>query len=1081
MKQFLLAALLISSFQSIFSQATPGIISNVKYGGSGDDRFCDIIRLNNGSYICSGNTLSTNGQATGNHGGSDFFIVCISPKGQLLWRKVIGGSADDGGNFVGNGEFLSPTADGGFYFGGATSSSNGDIPLQRGSYDIFISRFDANGNILWKKTYGGSSTEFMSSIQTTSDGGCIFSATTSSSSNGDVPANHGSSDVWIVKLDETGAIQWNKLFGGTKAETGIRMITTTDGGYIFTADVSSEDGDLTGTVPVGAFRRTDIWVVKLASDGSLTWQKRIGGSDSDDGAKIIQSTTGDYYVLASSRSIDGDFISNSGLYDWAFIKLTNGGTVSFIKSIGGLAWDSSNDLAEAEDGNFLLTGITYSTQMGGITVPNKGSSDIVLAKVDKSNGNLQWVSTIGGTYGDFPTAIYKAPGQETMIVGSSGSSDGDMSMGLGGSDAFIIGIAPYNAVKGYVFYDYNGNGTKEATEPFVQNVNVTTTKNNVYSVSSYTESGNYFNEVDSGTFVTKPRIFNENYYVITPDSFTNTFPTYYGTVTRNFGLKPIRGKRDLRSALVAINPARAGFRSYYKLICYNAGTDTVATGTVKLIKDSRTTYVSSTPTHLNVSGDTITWVYTNFKPLDTLVFNIVIDLAVPPAIKIGDWIKYVSVIGPAMGDLQPGDNTFTLFHKVTGSYDPNDKSEAHGEFYTPSALSKREPLMYTIRFQNTGTDTAFNIVVKDTLDRKLDLKSFELLATSHKTKLIITDNICTWKFSNILLPDSNRNEPASHGFITYRIKPGNGVQVNDTIRNSASIYFDYNEPIQTNTNLTIVKLPNVPRPEFAGAIDSFCTSPKLKLLNMPVIEYEATVAVKVDNTSLNVQDDSTVSIPALLTPGIHTFTVIYTNASLSTAISKGFKMLEKVTPRVRLMASTTQVNDLQTPVTITATNVAGGGSAPVYTFARDVNFTSSLQAEGAQNVLTLQAASMTTGNNMFYVRMKTSDTCYTAQTSTDSVNVRLSNVTGIIDPAYPDRAITISPNPFNGVLTINGLNIFSTMYISMYDATGKLVYNQVTKGQATVSFNPPVRAGICYLIIRNNKQQKIGAMKLIKR
>jgi hypothetical protein len=180
MKPILLAVLLMSSFQTLFSQVTPGIISNVKYGGSGDDGFSDIIRLNNGNYVCSGTTTSANGQATGNHGGSDFFFVCTSPQGQLLWKKVVGGSVDDGGNFAGNGEFMSPTADGGFYFGGATSSTNGDIPLLRGSYDIFISRFDANGNILWKKTYGGTSTEFISSIQTISDGGCIFSATTSS-------------------------------------------------------------------------------------------------------------------------------------------------------------------------------------------------------------------------------------------------------------------------------------------------------------------------------------------------------------------------------------------------------------------------------------------------------------------------------------------------------------------------------------------------------------------------------------------------------------------------------------------------------------------------------------------------------------------------------------------------------------------------------------------------------------------------------------------------------------------------------------------------------------------------------------
>jgi hypothetical protein len=1083
MKKLLLFIFFVFAIQLSMAQ-TPGVIAADKYGGAADDLFFDVIRLKNGNTVCAGISSSTNNHSTGNHGDQDFFLACFSDRGQTLWTKMIGGSGTDGGTFVGNGEVLSATADGGFFFGGTTTSSDGDISfLSNGGYDIFIARCDKDGNILWKKTFGGNASDFISGIIATADGGCIFSASTNSSNNtGDISGKHGGNDIWIVKLNATGVIEWSKLYGGSGNETATSFIATNDGGYAFAGTTEgAADGDLAGTVPAGTI---DIWITKLNATGTIEWHRRFGGSDWDENPRLIQARSGDYFILASTRSANGDFTINEGLSDWAFIKLNSAGTVSFIKTMGGGSADGGNDLLESEDGNIVLTGISYSfNRMAGISFQNKGECDMILTKVDKSSGNIMWMSVLGGESFDFIRSLCWGNGREIIAVGTTSSTTGDFPNTLGGRDAFVLKIAPFNVVKGYVFYDNNGNGVKESAEPLVENINVTTRKNDNYSVSSYTQNGSYFNEVDSGSFVTKPRLFNSDYYTVTPDSFTNSFPAYYGLVTQNFGLRPIAGKRDLRSAIVAINPARPGFTSYYKLICYNVGTETIAAGTVKLIKDSRTTLQSSTPKAFAITGDTLIWQFANFKPLDTLAFDIVLDLARPPAIKIGDWIKYETLIEPTVNDLVPGDNKFTLYHIVTGSFDPNDKMESHGALYSSIELSKREHLNYTIRFQNTGNDTAFNVEVIDTLDNKLDLSTFELLATSHKAELTILNNICSWKFKNIKLPDSNRNEPGSHGFISYRIKPASNVKIYDTIKNSASIYFDYNEPIVTNTYTTVIRLPLPAMPDVSSLPLTYCNNlaaQKIKLINIPGANYHANVVVKVDDKVLNVAADSTITIePATLTVGLHKLTIDYVNSDTSAQFKQDFNIRVPVKPEVSLTANSKIITELQTPVTIEAKNVNGGGTAPVYTFARNRQFTDIVQT-GTQHVLTLQPASLNVGDNTFYVKLQTSDSCFTSKTAIDSITIQRSAVTGIIDPDNPDQIISVSPNPFNEEIVVNGLSN-NVSKLLLFDATGRLLISTQTLGQSLVRLKPPIASGICYLVIYNRKKQPLGVIKLLKR
>ncbi len=141
----------------------------------------------------------------------------------------------------------------------------------------------------------------------------------------------------------------------------------------------------------------------------------------------------------------------------------------------------------------------------------------------------------------------------------------------------------------------------------------------------------------------------------------------------------------------------------------------------------------------------------------------------------------------------------------TNASSQNDKSEIHNGKITTSQIAIGEFLEYTIRFQNTGTDTASNVLIKDTLDDKLDWSTFRMIATSHNFQLTINDLYkCNWTFSNIKLVDSNRNVPMSRGFLTFIIKPKSSLVVGDTIKNFASIYFDNEQPIHTNTEKTAV-------------------------------------------------------------------------------------------------------------------------------------------------------------------------------------------------------------------------------------------------------------------------------------
>ena len=316
-------------------------------------------------------------------------------------------------------------------------------------------------------------------------------------------------------------------------------------------------------------------------------------------------------------------------------------------------------------------------------------------------------------------------------------------------------------------------------------------------------AGLYTNYIDTGAYTTTVTPFNP-YYTVATAAHNTSFSTYGNADTLNIAVQPIPGINDLRVTIVDLSSVRPGWTSRYLIQYENKGTTTIPACSVGFVLPSKLSYTSAQPAYAAVSGDTLKWDVGTLTPHSSGSITLTCMVQNPPVVNHGDTIKTLAYIAPALGDNIPLDNSFELRQRVFNSYDPNAKSESHAGSISTSKVASGEYLQYTIMFQNTGNDTAYNITIRDTLSALLDWNTLEMVTASHNYQLNVNDGRCVWAFNNIKLVDSLHNEPMSHGYLVYRIKPKATVQVGDSISNTAGIYFDNNLPVFTNTAKTYV-------------------------------------------------------------------------------------------------------------------------------------------------------------------------------------------------------------------------------------------------------------------------------------
>ncbi|HMT27436.1 MAG TPA: hypothetical protein PKD96_03965, partial [Candidatus Absconditabacterales bacterium] len=320
-----------------------------------------------------------------------FTLEAFAQVPTLLWEKGYGTTGFD---------YLMDfqAIPGGYIYCGNSGAANYDATVHHGLEDVWLIGADTAGNILWQKSFGGALTDGSYAIEKTTDGGYIVVGL-SHSSNGDVDSIcQGQSDVWILKTDSLGNLQWQKSYGGSYRDYLNDVKQTSDGGYVVVGTANSSDGDVVGSHGGG-----DCWLLKLSSTGVIQWQKSIGSDSDDDGIGIEKTSDGGYIVLGCSAANNGDISGNHGAHDYWIIKLDDLGNLQWEKSYGGSANDLARSFSKTSDGGYIITGYTESND-GDITTLNKGYSDIWIVKID-SLGVIQWQKSYGGSGYDDPTSI----------------------------------------------------------------------------------------------------------------------------------------------------------------------------------------------------------------------------------------------------------------------------------------------------------------------------------------------------------------------------------------------------------------------------------------------------------------------------------------------------------------------------------------------------------------------------------------------------------------------------------------------------------------------------------------------------
>lgn len=369
---------------------TGTIIWQQSLGGSYTETPYSIQETSDGGFIMAAETKSTDGDITSNHGNSDAWIVKLSPVGSIQWQKSIGGSGFDVPLSV------KQTADGGFIVAGWTSSNDGDVSGNKGGEDCWLIKLTPSGVISWQKTFGGTGEDHFTGVAETADGGFICSGIVKST-DGDITNHHGMEDIWIVKVTSTGALSWQKTIGGSgndycgeHAYSG-GILQTADGGYILAGWSNSSDGDVTANQ--GHY---DAWVVKLTPTGSISWQKSFGGTGDDEANSIQVTADGGYLIGGLTNSTDGDVSHIHGDYDFWVLKLTPSGSLEWERCYGGAGREIAFTTLETFEGDYIVAGYTTmsSGQVTGVHGNNYDMWVAFLASPTGVNGLGSSLNTI---------------------------------------------------------------------------------------------------------------------------------------------------------------------------------------------------------------------------------------------------------------------------------------------------------------------------------------------------------------------------------------------------------------------------------------------------------------------------------------------------------------------------------------------------------------------------------------------------------------------------------------------------------------------------------------------------------------
>ena len=456
--------------------------------------------------------------------------------------------------------------------------------------------------------------------------------------------------------------------------------------------------------------------------------------------------------------------------------------------------------------NFMLTElICNNNQLMYLDISNNPNLDYLICYTNQliamniKNGNTSWQNL--GFNNNYGLQYICTDEEDVQAIQQKASLYGFYNCHVNSYCSFTPGGTFYE-ISGISKLDSNNNGC-DVLDSIYPNLRLNIANETITGSVISNQTGNYYTPVQAGNYTITPNLENPSYFNISPTSFSVDFPSEASPFTQDFCVTANGVYHDVEVVLLPTTPARPGFDATYKLVYRNKGNQ-VENGNISLnFDDAKLDYVSSNPVYNSTAVNNFTWNYTNLQPFETREIALVLNVNSPmeiPAVNIGDQINFLAEITPFANDEVQYDNIFALKQIVVGSYDPNDKTCLEGTTIAPTEVGKY--VHYVIRFENTGTFPAENIVVKDMIDlAKFDIATLVPLKSSHDFFTRINGNKVEFIFENINL---DFNDATNDGYVAFKIKTLPSLVLGDTFTNNANIYFDYNFPITTNTYTTTV-------------------------------------------------------------------------------------------------------------------------------------------------------------------------------------------------------------------------------------------------------------------------------------
>ena len=640
--------------------------------------------------------------------------------------------------------------------------------------------------------------------------------------------NDGDNDIIFAGFSKIGWYE-NEDGNGSFGEAQIINNSAQAATSVFSIDIDG-DGDM------------DVLSSSRLND-RISWYENLNGNGNFGSQQIISSNADDAKdVYAADLDGDGDMdviSASSGDDKIAWFENTNGngnfgaeqiltinanGAISIYASdIDGdgdedilSASSSDNKIAWYEniDGNgsfsaeqILTTNANWPRTVHANDMDKDGDIDVLYISTTK----LAWFENIDGL-GNFGEEQLIAPITNDGWCVYAVDIDSDSNLDVLSSTEDDLKITWYenltatNEIRGEIRIDVNANGCDD-NDISLSNILIETT-DGINSLSTFSWSnGLYRLFPNEGTYTTSVIGGLPNFYNVSPISATSDFTNLGDLDTIDFCAEPIGFLNDLSiSVYPLLDDPRPGFDTSYQIVYKNNGT-TQLSGSVSFEFDNfKLNFLSASETLASQTANTLIFDFTGLNPFETRTIDLEFNVFAPPTTNIDDELLATATVNPVSGDETEDDNVFTLEQTVIGSYDPNDITVLEGDQITIDEADKY--LHYLIRFQNTGTASAINVRVDHILDNKLDWTTMQLESLSHTVRVEITNETeVSFIFNNINLADSTSDEPNSHGFIAYKIKPKSDVAIGDIISGTADIFFDFNPPISTNTVNTEIVAP----------------------------------------------------------------------------------------------------------------------------------------------------------------------------------------------------------------------------------------------------------------------------------